>query len=85
MMELIAGLKARGLNMPALLRFADIPSARIKQLYDAFGYGDPRLQIRRHLPRVYPIKVNQQKQVVAEIVEFGSPYHHGLKPAARRN
>ncbi len=83
MMELIAGLKARGLNMPVLLRFADILSARINQLYDAFNSAIREYNYRGIYRGVYPIKVNQQKQVVAEIVEFGRPYHHGLEAGSK--
>ncbi|MCA1807903.1 MAG: biosynthetic arginine decarboxylase [Kiritimatiellia bacterium] len=83
MMELIAGVKARGLNMPVLLRFADILSSRINQLYDAFNYAINEYGYQGSYRGVYPIKVNQQKQVVAEIVEFGRPYHHGLEAGSK--
>ncbi|MBI2437869.1 MAG: biosynthetic arginine decarboxylase [Lentisphaerae bacterium] len=82
-MDLIAGLKARGLNMPVLLRFADILSARIKQLYEHFNSAIRDYGYQGAYRGVYPIKVNQQKQVVAEIMEFGRPYHHGLEAGSK--
>ena len=82
-MDLIAGLKARGLNMPILLRFADILSSRIKQLYEHFNTAIRDYGYQGVYRGVYPIKVNQQKQVVAEIMEFGRPYHHGLEAGSK--
>lgn len=82
-MDLIAGLKARGHNMPVLLRFADILSSRIVQLYECFNNAIRDYNYKGLYRGVYPIKVNQQKQVVAEIVEFGRPFHHGLEAGSK--
>ncbi|MDO9541727.1 MAG: biosynthetic arginine decarboxylase [Kiritimatiellia bacterium] len=82
-MDLIAGLKARGHNMPVLLRFADILSSRIVQLYECFNNAIRDYHYKGTYRGVYPIKVNQQKQVVAEIVEFGRPFHHGLEAGSK--
>lgn len=83
LMELIAGAKARGLNMPVLLRFADILSSRIHQIYECFNNAIRDANYQGVYRGVYPIKVNQQKQVVAEIVEFGKPFHHGLEAGSK--
>ena len=82
-MDLISGLKARGHNMPVLLRFADILSSRIVQLYECFNNAIRDYNYKGIYRGVYPIKVNQQKQVVAEIVEFGRPFHHGLEAGSK--
>lgn len=82
-MELISGLKARGHNMPVLLRFADILSSRVSQLYECFNNAIRDYHYTGLYRGVYPIKVNQQKQVVAEIVEFGRPFHHGLEAGSK--
>ena len=63
--------------------FADILSARINQLYDAFNTAISDYKYKGIYRGVYPIKVNQQKQVVAEIMEFGRPYHHGLEAGSK--
>ncbi len=83
LMDLITGMKARGLNMPVLLRFADILSSRIEQLYTSFNTAIRDCGYKNQYRGVYPIKVNQQKQVVAEIVEFGRPHHHGLEAGSK--
>jgi arginine decarboxylase len=82
-MDLVSGLKARGHNMPVLLRFADILSARVIQLYECFNNAIRDYHYTGLYRGVYPIKVNQQKQVVAEIVEFGRPFHHGLEAGSK--
>jgi arginine decarboxylase len=82
-MDLIAGLKARGHNMPVLLRFADILSSRIIQLNECFNNAIRDYHYKGVYRGVYPIKVNQQKQVVAEIVEFGRQFHHGLEAGSK--
>ncbi|MBU4200496.1 MAG: biosynthetic arginine decarboxylase [Verrucomicrobia bacterium] len=83
LMDLITGLKARGLTMPVLLRFADILSSRIEQLYTSFNTAIRDCGYKNQYRGVYPIKVNQQKQVVAEIVEFGRAHHHGLEAGSK--
>lgn len=82
-MDLISGLKARGHNMPVLLRFADILSSRIMQLHECFNNAIRDYHYKGVYRGVYPIKVNQQKQVVAEIMEFGRPFHHGLEAGSK--
>ncbi len=83
MKELIDELAARGIQLPILLRFSDILRARIELLCSAFtgamkeyGYGG---QYRG----VYPIKVNQNRTVVEEIIEFGRPFHYGLEAGSK--
>ena len=82
-MEIIDGIKARGMHMPVLLRFRDIIDSRIARIntgfrraMDTYGYqGDYR--------GVYPIKVNQQHQVIEEVVTSGRQFHHGLEAGSK--
>ncbi|MBU1693802.1 MAG: biosynthetic arginine decarboxylase [Verrucomicrobia bacterium] len=83
LMEIVSGLKARGLGMPVLVRFGDILASRVAQINASFakvmadaGYG-------AGYRGVYPIKVNQQQQVVEDIVAFGRPFHHGLEAGSK--
>ena len=82
-MDVLSGLKQRGQSLPVLLRFADILSSRIEQLYGAFNAAISELGYQGVYRGVYPIKVNQQKQVVAEIMEFGRKHHHGLEAGSK--
>ncbi len=77
--HLAMDLDAQGVGLPLLIRFSDILRARIQMLatrfqsaLDEFGYGG-------RYTTVYPIKVNQQRHVVQEVVEFGAPFGVGLE------
>ncbi|MEI6892315.1 MAG: biosynthetic arginine decarboxylase [Pontiella sp.] len=81
--EITDGLIDRGLNMPVLLRFPDILDSRIKQLHEGFGRAINELNYQGHYRGVYPIKVNQQQQVLEEIAKFGAHYHHGFEAGSK--
>ena len=81
--KIVDGLIDRGLNMPVLLRFSDILDSRIKQLHEGFGRAIREFGYTGHYRGVYPIKVNQQQQVLEEIAEFGARYHHGFEAGSK--
>ena len=81
--KIVDGLIDRGLNMPVLLRFSDILDSRIKQLHEGFGRAIEEFGYQGHYRGVYPIKVNQQQQVLEEIAEFGARYHHGFEAGSK--
>lgn len=69
--------------MPVLLRFPDILDSRIKKLHEGFGRAIKDFEYQGHYRGVYPIKVNQQQQVLEEIAEFGARYHHGFEAGSK--
>jgi arginine decarboxylase len=79
MKELVAELTARGIQLPILLRFSDILRSRIEQLCGAFNGAIEEYGYTGCYRGVYPIKVNQNRTVVEEIIEFGRPFHYGLE------
>lgn len=79
MMDIIAGLKARGLTMPVLMRFGNVLADRIRMLNESFQHAIKEAGYQGRYRGVYPIKVNQQQQVLEEVVRYGRPYHHGLE------
>jgi arginine decarboxylase len=81
--KIVDGLIDRGLNMPVLLRFSDILDSRIKQLHEGFGHAISEFNYQGQYRGVYPIKVNQQQQVLEEIAAFGSRYHHGFEAGSK--
>ncbi len=83
LMHIVAGLKDRGLDMPVLLRFGDILASRVKLLHTAFGKAIQEAGYGAPYRGVYPIKVNQQQQVVEEIVDFGRAFHHGVEVGSK--
>ena len=83
LMDIIAGVRDRGLDMPVLLRFENLLDAQIAQLNNSFNRAIEDLHYRGSYQGVYPIKVNQQQQVVKEVTRFGQCYHHGLEVGSK--
>jgi arginine decarboxylase len=81
--ELIEQLQARGIQLPILLRFTDILRHRVGELADAFGQAIKEYEYQSNYVCVYPIKVNQQRQVVEEILDFGKPFQFGLEAGSK--
>jgi len=77
--RLALDLNAQGIGFPLLLRFSDILKARIGELQAAFHRAIEEHQYEGTYTTVYPIKVNQQRHVVEEIVEFGAEFGVGLE------
>src|SRR5215210_5253258 len=77
--ELANDLEAQGVGLPLLLRFSDILRSRIDSLNARFAHAITEYQYRGAYTTVYPIKVNQQRHVVEEIVEFGKKSSVGLE------
>ena len=79
MMDIMDGLKARGIGMPVLLRFGDILASRIAAINGSFHKAMAESNYKGVFRGVFPIKVNQQQQVVEDIVAYGRPFHFGLE------
>ena len=67
--SIIEQVKAQGLALPTLLRFPNILHHRVGQLNQAFATASARLGFSGRYTSVYPIKVNQQRRVVEELVQ----------------
>jgi arginine decarboxylase len=81
--ELVNELQERGIQLPILLRFTDILRHRVGEIYEAFTNAINESNYQGSYCCVYPIKVNQQKHVVEEILDFGKPYHFGLEAGSK--
>ncbi|MDQ3242408.1 MAG: biosynthetic arginine decarboxylase [Gemmatimonadota bacterium] len=77
--ELANDLEAQGVGLPLLLRFSDILRSRIESLNSRFARAMDEYEYTGRYTTVYPIKVNQQRHVVEEIVEFGKHSGVGLE------
>ena len=77
--HLATDLHAQGVGLPLLLRFSDILKSRIEALSGEFSNAIKEFGYDGSYTTVYPVKVNQQRHVVQEIVEFGAPYGVGLE------
>jgi arginine decarboxylase len=81
--KIIHGLKARGMDMPVLLRIENILDSQITNLHASFRRAIEENEYRGSFRGVYPIKVNQQQQVVEEVTKFGASLHHGLEAGSK--
>ncbi len=81
--ELVEDLKSRGCNLPILIRFSDILKFRIEQLFGAFTAAIAEHDYKGRFRGVYPIKVNQQRHVVEELVEYGAPHGLGIEAGSK--
>lgn len=77
--KLALDLNAQGIGLPLLLRFSDILRARISTLATDFRRAIEEFSYEGTYTSVYPVKVNQQRHVIEEIVEFGQPFGVGLE------
>ncbi|MBI9112455.1 biosynthetic arginine decarboxylase [Maridesulfovibrio ferrireducens] len=81
--EIIAGIQERGLGMPVLLRIENILDTQISLLNESFISAIGSLGYRGAYLGAYPIKVNQQQQVVEAVTRHGKKYHHGLEAGSK--
>jgi len=77
--DLANDLEEQGVGLPLLLRFSDILRSRIESLNEKFLRAREEYGYDGGYTTVYPIKVNQQRHVVEEIVEFGKSAGVGLE------
>jgi arginine decarboxylase len=81
--RLAMDLNAQGVGLPLLLRFSDILQSRIQALATEFGNAIREFGYQNSYTTVYPVKVNQQRHVIQEIVEFGAPHGVGLEVGSK--
>src|SRR5690349_6489030 len=77
--EFALDLEEQGIALPVLLRFSDILRSRIEALATRFDGAREEFGYTGGYTTVYPIKVNQQRHVIEEIVEFGKAHGVGLE------
>ncbi|MBT5027381.1 MAG: arginine decarboxylase, partial [Nitrospina sp.] len=80
---LVDEIQGKGLSLPVLIRFSDILKASITNLANAFQNSIEEYEFKGQYHGVYPIKVNQQRQVVEEVVRFGQPFNIGLEAGSK--
>ena len=77
--RLALDLNAQGVPLPLLIRFSDILQSRIELLAKEFARAIDEFGYEAKYTTVYPIKVNQQRHVIEEILEAGAPFGLGLE------
>src|SRR5665213_3257993 len=81
--DVIEEAKGRGLKFPVLIRFQDILRDRVEAINQAFAASIAEFNYQNKYRGVFPIKVNQLREVVEEILEAGKPYQFGLEVGSK--
>ena len=83
LLDLVQDLQQRGVRTPLLVRFSDILASRVQGLCAAFDRAIKEYGYQGTYRGVYPIKVNQQRHVVEEIVQYGASAAIGLEAGSK--
>jgi arginine decarboxylase len=83
LMDVIDDIRERKLGFPCVVRFQDVLRARVKQLNESFRTAIAQHSFKGQYFGVYPVKVNQMREVVEEILDAGAPYHLGLEAGSK--
>ena len=81
--QLVEDLDRRGIHPPVLLRFPDLLQQRVDTLVQAFGKAFQEYGFQGAFRGVSPIKVNQQRHIVEDLVKFFGPHHMGLEAGSK--
>lgn len=76
-------LQVRDVPAPVLLRFPDILDNRIEKISNCFRMASEQYDYEAQNYMIYPIKVNQMRQVVEEIVSYGKKFNIGLEAGSK--
>ena len=83
MMELVREARERGLAFPLTLRFQDLLRHRVQTVNRAFAEAIAEAGYKNVYRGVFPIKVNQLREVVEEVVDAGAEFHFGLEAGSK--
>ncbi|MCT0200093.1 biosynthetic arginine decarboxylase [Synechococcus sp. CS-1325] len=83
LVDLVEGLQSRDLSLPLLIRFDDILEDRLERLHAAFERAIAQYGYAGRYQGVFPVKCNQQRHVVEQLVESGRRWHFGLEAGSK--
>jgi arginine decarboxylase len=75
--------RSRGLGFPLVIRFQDLLRHRVESVNRAFQAAINEFGYRNAYRGVFPIKVNQLREVIEEIVDAGQQFHFGLEAGSK--
>lgn len=81
--KVIEEMKSQGIQLPAVIRFHDILRSRVKTINETFKNVIEDAEYQGRYFGVYPVKVNQMREVVEEIVDAGEPFDFGLEAGSK--
>lgn len=83
LVELVKGLQDRHLDLPLLIRFDDILEDRLESLHAAFERAITRYNYNGRYQGVFPVKCNQQRHVIEELIKCGRKWNFGLEAGSK--
>jgi arginine decarboxylase len=83
LLDLVNALKQRDIHLPLLIRFADILEDRIERLNACFAKAIARYNYPGVYRGVFPIKCNQHRHLVEDLVRFGRSHQFGLEAGSK--
>src|SRR6266513_5137304 len=83
LLEVVNETRTRGLSFPLVIRFQDLLRHRVESVNLAFQNAITEFDYRGHYRGVFPIKVNQLREVIEEIVDAGQQFHFGLEAGSK--
>jgi len=83
LLEVVNEARERGLGFPLVIRFQDLLRHRVETVNRAFHSAMQEFGYRNHYRGVFPIKVNQLREVIEEIVDAGAQFHFGLEAGSK--
>jgi arginine decarboxylase len=83
LLEVVNEGRARGLSFPLVVRFQDLLRHRVEAVNRAFGDAIKEFNYGGQYRGVFPIKVNQLREVIEEIVDAGQQFHFGLEAGSK--
>jgi len=83
LLELVSEARARNLGFPLVIRFQDLLRHRVESLNRAFQTAITEFGYQNDYRGVFPIKVNQLREVIEEIVDAGQQFHFGLEAGSK--
>src|SRR5436305_15017368 len=83
LLEVVNEARARKLGFPLLIRFQDLLRHRVESIYRAFQSAMSEFGYRNQYRGVFPIKVNQLREVIEEIIDAGGQFHFGLEAGSK--
>jgi arginine decarboxylase len=82
-LDVIEDVQEKGLGFPLVIRFQDVLRSRVIKLNETFRTAIAANNYKGQYFGVFPIKVNQMREVVEEILDAGAPYHHGIEAGSK--
>src|SRR6202162_2853448 len=82
-LDVVSEARARGLSFPLVIRFQDLLRHRVESVNIAFQNAITEFGYRGQYRGVFPIKVNQLREVIEEIVDAGQQFHFGLEAGSK--